>query len=109
MYDALIFVPAGMFLGMIGRKVSWRNPAGRFLWLLGFLLPSALYEFILVWVSGRAVSLWQVSPCLFLTFLGAWLVNADCSDGILSRNSRFFSNRIVLWRLENCWFEKCRV
>jgi hypothetical protein len=96
MYDALIFVPAGMFLGMICRKVSWRNPAGRFLWLLGFLLPSAHYEFILVWVSGRAVSLWQVSPCLFLTFLGAWLVNADCSDGILSRNSQFFSNRIVL-------------
>jgi len=84
MYDALIFVPAGMFLGMICRKVSGRDPAGRFLWLLGFLLPSALYEFILVWVSGRAVSLWQIGLCLSLTFLGAWLFNADQSCPVRS-------------------------
>jgi glycopeptide antibiotics resistance protein len=83
MYDALIFIPAGMFLGMIGRKVSWRNPAGRFLWLLGLALPSALYEFILVWVSGRVVSFWQVSLCLFLTFLGASLVNADQDSSLI--------------------------
>jgi hypothetical protein len=86
MYDALIFIPAGMFLGMIGRKVSWRSPIGRFLWLAGFLLPSALYELILVWVSGRAIIIWQVGLCLFLTFVGAWLINADSSEGILLRN-----------------------
>jgi len=83
-YDVLIFLPAGLLLGMIARKDPFRKPAGRFLLLLGFLLPSVVYEFILVWVSGRAVSGWEIFLCLLLTLLGAWLINADRSEAVLS-------------------------
>jgi glycopeptide antibiotics resistance protein len=85
LYDSLIFIPAGLLLGMIARKVPSRKLTGRFLLLVWLVVPSLLYEFILVWVSGRAVSSWQVSLCLFLTLLGAWLINADRSGGILFR------------------------
>jgi glycopeptide antibiotics resistance protein len=84
-YDVLIFLPAGLLLGMIARKKPFRKPAGRFSPLLGFLLPPVFYEFILVWVSGRAVSSWEILLCLLLTLLGAWLINADRSDGVLFR------------------------
>src|SRR6266853_3211648 len=79
-YDVLTFVPVGLLLGMIARREPFRKPAGRFLLLLGFLLPPIFYELILVWVSGRAFSLWEIILCLLLTLLGAWLMNADRSD-----------------------------
>jgi glycopeptide antibiotics resistance protein len=79
-YDVLIFLPAGLLLGMIARKVSSREVTWKMLLLLGFLLPPVLYQFILVWVSGRAISLWEITLCLLLTILGAWLINADRSD-----------------------------
>jgi VanZ family protein len=79
-YDVLVFLPAGLLLGMIARKDPSRKSMGRFLLLLGFLLPSLFYEFILVWVSGRAFSWWEMIVCPFLTLLGAWLINADRGD-----------------------------
>ncbi len=79
-YDVLIFLPVGLLLGMIARKVPSHEAAGRLLLLLGFLLPSVLYQFLLVWVSGKAVCLWEIILCLLLTILGAWLINADRLD-----------------------------
>jgi VanZ family protein len=81
-YDALIFLPAGCLLAMIARKARSRKLAARLLLVLGLVLPAVLYEFILVWVSGRSASLWQVSLCLFLTLVGVLLINADRRDGI---------------------------
>jgi glycopeptide antibiotics resistance protein len=85
LYDTLIFCPAGMLLGTIARKEPSRMPAGRFLLFLGLLLPSALYQFILVWVSGKSVSWWEILLCVLLTLLGAWFINADRGDGVLLR------------------------
>jgi len=79
-YDVLTFVPAGLLLGLIARKEPFRKPAGRFLLLFGFLLPPIFYELILVWVSGKAFSLWEIILCLLLILLGVWLMNADRSD-----------------------------
>jgi hypothetical protein len=73
----MIFFPAGTLLGTIARKEPTRQPAGRFLLFLGLLLPSVLYQFILVWVSGKSVSWWEILLCVWLTFLGAWFINAD--------------------------------
>jgi glycopeptide antibiotics resistance protein len=84
-YDLLIFLPAGLLLGMIARKVSSRELTGRLLLLLGLLLPPVLYEFILEWVSGKAVSWWEIILCILLTLLGAWLINADRRGQVLSR------------------------
>jgi glycopeptide antibiotics resistance protein len=82
-YDALIFLPAGCLLAVIARKGPSQKFAARLLLPLGFVLPPLLYEFILVWVSGRPASLWQVSLCLFVTLIGVLLTNADRRDGIL--------------------------
>jgi glycopeptide antibiotics resistance protein len=84
-YDTLIFLPAGMLLGMTARKESSRKPAGKFLLLFGLLLPSVLYQFILLWASGRGVLWWEIILCLMLTLLGAWFINADRRDGVLFR------------------------
>jgi len=79
-YDMLTFVPVGLLLGLIARKEPFRKLERKFLLLLGFLLPPIFYELILVWVSGRAVSSWEIILCLSLALLGAWLMNADRSD-----------------------------
>jgi hypothetical protein len=91
LYDTLIFCPAGMLLGTIARKEPSRTPAGRFLLFLGLLLPSALYQFTLVWVSGKSVSWWEIVLCVLLTLLGAWFINADRGDGVLLRVPPDFS------------------
>jgi len=84
-YDVLIFLPAGLLLGMIARKVPPKKVAGRLLLFLGFLLPPVLYQFLLVWVSGKAVCLWELILCLLLTLLGASLINADRGDEVSVR------------------------
>lgn len=86
-YDALIFFPAGILLGIIARKEPSRRPAGRFLLLLAVMLPPVLYQLILVWVSGKFVSLWEIVLCLLLTLLGAGFINADRADGIALRTT----------------------
>ena len=84
-YDTLIYFPAGMLLGTIARKQASQVTAGRLLLFLGLLLPSALYQFILVWVSGKSVSWQEILLCVLLTLLGAWFINADRDDGVLFR------------------------
>ena len=81
------FFPAGLLLVVIARKPAAQKSIGRFLLLLGLFLAPVLFEFILVRVSGRAISAWQVSLCFFLTLLGVWLMNADRHDGVLLRAS----------------------
>jgi len=78
-YDALMFIPAGLLFGVIARKSSLPSAPLKFLAFLILLVPAILLEFILVRVSGRAISIWQLGLCCFLTMLGAWLVNADRS------------------------------
>jgi hypothetical protein len=85
LYDLSIFLPAGMLLGMIARQKSSQKKMGRFLLVLGLLLPAVLYEFILTWTSGSAIYLWEIILCISLMFLGSWLINADRSDGVLLR------------------------
>ena len=85
LYDLSIFLPAGMLLGMIARQKTSQKKMGRFLLVLGLLLPAVLYEFILTWTSGRAIYLWEIILCISLIFLGSWLINADRSDGVLLR------------------------
>ena len=85
LYDTLIFFPAGMLLGAIARKEPSRAPAWRLLLFLGILLPPALYQFILVQVSGKSISWREIIVCLMLTLLGAWFINADRGEEVLFR------------------------
>ncbi len=81
LYDSLIFIPAGFLLGWIARGDFYASFAARFTWVSGFVLPPVILEFILVGVSGRAISVWQVGMCICFTILGAWAVNADRHRG----------------------------
>ena len=64
-YYVLVFFPAGIILGLIARSSSRSNLSVFLALVLAFLLPVALLEAILVGVSGRPVSIWN----LFLSFL----------------------------------------
>ena len=77
LYDAVVFVPAGLLLGLLARRWISLGLAGKALLFLALLLPGALFEWILVQVSGRERSPWHLGLCVVLTLLGAWLINAD--------------------------------
>jgi glycopeptide antibiotics resistance protein len=64
-YYVLVFFPAGIILGLAGRPTARSNLSILVSFALNFLLPVILLEFILVWVSGRPVSTWN----LFLSFV----------------------------------------
>jgi hypothetical protein len=64
-YYVLVFFPAGIILGLAARPTTRSNLSILLAFALNFLLPVILLEFILVWVSGRPVSTWN----LFLSFL----------------------------------------
>jgi glycopeptide antibiotics resistance protein len=64
-YYALVFFPVGIILGLAQRRLRPSNMSILLAIALDFLLPVFLLEFILVQVSGRPVSTWN----LFLSFL----------------------------------------
>lgn len=71
-YYVLVFFPAGIILGLAVRPPFRSNLSILLPFVLSFLLPVALLEFILVWVSGRPVSVWNL--CLsFLLLVGGFL------------------------------------
>jgi hypothetical protein len=77
LYDAVIFVPAGLLLGLLARRWSSLGLAGKALLFFALPLPGALFEWILRQASGRELSRWHLGLCVLLTVLGAWLINAD--------------------------------
>ena len=76
-YETLIFLPAGLLVGMAGRKWSKWKTAGRMLLAVDLLLPPVFLEFLLVWVSGREILAENIFLSLLLSIAGAYLVNAD--------------------------------
>jgi glycopeptide antibiotics resistance protein len=77
LYETLLFLPAGVLLGMAARNWSAKPLFNRWMLALGCVLPPALLEFLLVAVSGRRV--WVENIALSLTFVlaGMLLINAD--------------------------------
>jgi len=76
-YDALIFSPAGMLVGLAAFRKNLRNVAEYLLFAIGFLLPPYVYERILSHVSGRPNSLESVFLCLVLFVGGALWIDVD--------------------------------
>ncbi|HUA01872.1 MAG TPA: VanZ family protein [Candidatus Aquilonibacter sp.] len=77
-FYALVFVPAGVLLGIAARKRRHR-PA---LWLvlaLLFVLPPLLFEALLVAVSGRFFSRGEAALSFLLLIAAALWINADPS------------------------------
>ena len=76
-YQTLVFLPMGLFIGMAARKWSaWKTP-GKLLLAAGLLLPPVLLEVLLVWVSGRRIWAGNIFLSLLLSIVGVRMVNAD--------------------------------
>jgi len=74
-YDTILFLPAGMLVGLGARK--WRR-RGIAVWLvLGWFLPAVLYEALLVVQTGRRIWLGNIAMSLVFELAGMLLINAD--------------------------------
>lgn len=76
-YDALVFVPLGLLLGMAARKIRKRKVAGWLLLASGIAFPALVLEALLVRESGRAFSVHQMALCAGFCLFGLLLINAD--------------------------------
>lgn len=80
LYDSLVFLPIGFLLGIAVRIV----PRGNQFYLLGIcagiLLPGILMEFLLAGISGRPLSMLQLSLTVGLTIAGILWMNLDSSQ-----------------------------
>ena len=76
-YETLIFLPAGLLLGVAVRKWRRLKASGRWAVVLCWIAPAMLLEFFLIAVSGRRI--WPEDVALSLVFglAGALLANAD--------------------------------
>jgi glycopeptide antibiotics resistance protein len=76
-YEALIFLPVGLVIGMAGGKWSRWKTSGRLLLAIDLLLPPVLLELLLAGVSGRGILAGNIVLSLLLSIAGAFLMNAD--------------------------------
>jgi glycopeptide antibiotics resistance protein len=76
-YDAMLFLPLGLLLGMAARKIGKRKLAGWLCLASGIVFPSLLLEMLLIQESGRVFSVQQTGYCAGFCLLGLVLINAD--------------------------------
>jgi len=84
-YETLIFLPAGVLIGLAARK--WTAPAHPYCWMitLGIVLPSVLLEILLAAVGGGKIWYRDILLSVFFGLAGIFLVNADKRSSNLSR------------------------
>jgi len=76
-YETLIFLPAGLLLGVAVRKWAGQKISGRWMLALGWALPAVLLEILLVGVSGRRIWVGNIVFSLVFGLAGMLLINAD--------------------------------
>jgi glycopeptide antibiotics resistance protein len=76
-YETLIFLPAGLLIGVAARKWSRQKISGRWMIALGWVLPAVLLEVLLAAVSGRRIWAGNIAFSLVFGLAGILLVNAD--------------------------------
>ena len=76
-YDTLIFLPAGLLIGIAAR--NWRTKRTSVFWLLaaGWALPTVLLEGLLAIEGGRSIWWVSIAFSLFFGLGGMALINAD--------------------------------
>jgi glycopeptide antibiotics resistance protein len=76
-FETLVFLPAGLLIGVAARKRSGKKISGRWMIALGWVLPAVLLEILLAAVSGRRI--WEGNIALSLVFgmAGILLMKAD--------------------------------
>jgi hypothetical protein len=76
-FYTLVFFPVGCIVGFAWRKVAARPIAQSLLVALGVLLPSVLYEILLVQWGGQAMSLGNIALWVLIALAGSLWINAD--------------------------------
>jgi len=79
-FYTLVFIPAGCLFGFIWRIMNRRSISLSFLLLLGLALPAVLFEVVLAYESGRALSFENIWLSLLLVGFGSIWINADRSS-----------------------------
>jgi glycopeptide antibiotics resistance protein len=79
LYQSLVFLPVGFLLGLAVRKMPAQNSFYKLGIGLGVILPATLLEAVLVAVSGRQLSILQLSTSIGLTLAGMLWMNLDRS------------------------------
>lgn len=76
-YETLVFLPAGLLIGVAVGKRSGQKISGRWMLALGWVLPAVLLEFLLAGVSGRRIWPGNIALSLIFGMAGILLMNAD--------------------------------
>jgi VanZ family protein len=76
-YETLIFLPAGLLIGVAARKRSREKISGRWILALGWVLPAVLLDVLLAAVSGRRIWAGNIALSLVFGIAGILLINAD--------------------------------
>ncbi len=86
-YETLIFLPAGLLIGMAAWKCFARQFSGMWILVLGWVLPAALLEILLAGMSGRIIWVGNFALSLAFAVAGMILINADRRGKSLVRAS----------------------
>ena len=76
-YYALVFFPGGVLLGLAARQLTKLDVRGTLALVLAIVMPSILLEMLLVRISGRAFSLFNVFLSALFAIAGLIWINAD--------------------------------
>jgi ABC-type uncharacterized transport system permease subunit len=76
-YYALVFVPGGVLLGLAARQLITLGVGETPVLALAIVVPSILLEMLLVRISGRAFSLFNVSLSALFAIAGIIWINLD--------------------------------
>jgi hypothetical protein len=76
-YETLIFLPAGLLVGVGLWKWSGRKMIGLWMLVLGWALPAVLFEVFLAGMSGRRIWIGNIVFSLVFGVAGMLLINSD--------------------------------
>jgi hypothetical protein len=76
-YNALVFLPGGILMGLAARSGRLPPVAGVVLLAIGVCVPPVIFEWILASVSGRTISRANLSLSMLLSIAGVLWLNRD--------------------------------
>ena len=81
-YYALLFIPGGSLIGIVARRISMQRLDEMLILVIGLLIPAVLFEFMLIFISGRIFSIGNLLLSILLGIGGSLWINADRSPSI---------------------------
>jgi VanZ family protein len=80
LYESLVFLPIGFLAGIAVRIIPRNGNFSTLCILLSMIFPAIILEALLVWISGRHVSIVQLIWSIVLTVAGMLWMNLDSSE-----------------------------